>query len=111
MMALTSEVCLTDRLVQRDDLVVRPLPEIGMCMVYRPRPARIITLNPRSWMLLELCNGATVKAIEVTYTRMLSERGRPPVARDVREGLKSLVDHQLVTVCSAEGGDRERAEE
>jgi hypothetical protein len=101
MMALTSEVCPTDRLVRRSDLVVRPLPEIGMCMVYRPRPARIITLNPTSWMLLELCDGATVDAIEATYTQMLSERGRPPAVRDVREGLNSLVDHQLITVCGA----------
>ena len=82
-----------------------------MCMVYRPRPARIASLNPTSWMLLELCNGSTVKTIETSYTEMLSERGRRPQARDVSEGLQTLVEHQLVTVCSADDGDEERAEE
>lgn len=110
-MASTSGFCLTDRLERRRDLVVRPLPEIGMCMVYRPRPARIITLNPRSWMLLELCTGATVKTIETSYAEMLSERGRLPQVRDVSEGLQTLIEHQLVTVCSADGGEKERAEE
>lgn len=110
-MASTLEVCLTDRLVQRSDLVVRPLPEIAMCMVYRPRPARIITLNPRSWMLLELCNGATVEMIEVSYALMLSKTGRPPKARDVNEGLQTLIEHQLVKVCAAGVFDREKVEE
>ena len=106
-MASTLEVCLTDRLVQRSDLVVRPLPEIGMCMVYRPRPARIITLNPRGWMLLELCDGATVEMIGVSYALMLSETGRPPKACDVNEGLQTLIEHQLVKVCAAVVCDEE----
>lgn len=110
-MASTSGFCLTDRLERRRDLVVRPLPEIGMCMVYRPRPARIVTLNPRSWMLLELCNGEMVKTIETSYAEMLSERGRLPQAGDVCGGLQTLIEHQLVTFCSADGSDDERAEE
>ena len=62
-------------------------------------------------MLLELCNGATVKTIENSYAEMLSERGRLPQARDVSEGLQMLIEHQLVTVCRADSGDEARAEE
>ena len=84
--------------------VVRPLPEIKMCMVYRPRPARIVTLNPSSWMLLEACDGTTVAEIEETYAAMLADKGRAAQTRDVRKGLQALVDLSLVRVCEVRGG-------
>lgn len=90
-MASISALCPADRLQRRTDLVVRPLPEIGMCMVYRPRPARIVTLSPASWRLLEACDGATVAEIECAV------RGVPALGADrVRQGLLDLVELSLV---------------
>jgi len=97
-MASTSPLCPADRLVRRADLVVRPIPEIRMCMVYRPRPARVITLNPASWLLFEACNGGTVAEIEAAVLRARGEAG-PAGAGDVMAGLQQLVDLSLVATC------------
>lgn len=93
-MVSTSPLSPADRLVRRADLVVRRLPEIRMCMVYRPRPARIVTLNPASWLLFEACNGGTVAEIEAAVLRV-----RPGAPQDVRAGLQQLVHLSLVTPC------------
>lgn len=104
-MASTSPLSPAERLLRRSDLVARPLPEIGMCMVYRPRPARIVTLNPSAWLLLEACNGASVEQIERDFTAARAGTARAMAAADVRQGLQSLVDLALVRVYAAnEGG-------
>jgi hypothetical protein len=67
-------------------------------MVYRPRPARIITLNPGGWLLLELCDGSRVGDILARYEEALGRRGRPPRPGDGERGLQSLLDHQLIAL-------------
>lgn len=95
-MASTSGFSPADRLRQRPDLIMRPVPELRMCMVYRPKPARIITLNPTGWMLLELCNGDTVDQIECAYRKAVAASGRRAGEDDAHRGLSALLDHQLV---------------
>jgi hypothetical protein len=104
-MASISPLSQAERLERRRDLVVRPLPEISMFMVYRPRPARIISLNPSSWMLLTACDGATVGEIEESYAAMLAGKGRVAQPDEARNGLQALVDLSLVKVCEARGID------
>lgn len=70
-----------------------------MCMVYRPKPARIVTLNPTGWMLLELCNDATVDEIECAYRQAVAASGRTAAQDDAHRGLSALLDHQLVQIC------------
>ena len=96
-MASTSPLCRADRLVRRADLVVRRMPEIRLCMVYRPRPARVITLNPASWLLFEACNGGTVAEIEAAVLRARRGPARAKAA-EVLAGLQQLVDLSLVQV-------------
>jgi hypothetical protein len=110
-MASTSLLSPGDRLKRRPDLVVRSLPEISMCMVYRPRPARVITLNPRSWMLLELCNGSTRREIEEAYLLTLHANGRAARPHDVNIGLQALIDHRLIEICRNENERAEALEE
>lgn len=95
-MAWTSPLCPADRLVRRRDLVVRPVPEIRMCMVYRPRPARVVTLNPASWLLFEACNGDTVEDIEATVLRVQAAGAKAFGLGEVLAGLQQLVDLSLV---------------
>jgi hypothetical protein len=98
-MASISPLSPIERLERRHDLVVRPLPEISMCMIYRPRPARIISLNPNSWMLLSACNRTSVQEIEEGYAAMLAAKGRVAQPGEARKGLQALVDLSLVKVC------------
>jgi hypothetical protein len=74
-------------------------------MVYRPRPARIISLNSSSWMLLAACNGATVGDIEESYAATLAGKGRVAQPGEARKGLQALVELSLVNVCKARGVD------
>jgi hypothetical protein len=99
-MASTSPLSRADRLVRRADLVVRRMPEIRMCMVYRPRPARVITLNPASWLLFEACNGGTVAEIEAAVLRARANAAPAGATDEVLDGLRQLVDLSLVHVCT-----------
>jgi len=94
--ASTSPLSRADRLVRRADLVVRRMPEIRMCMVYRPRPARVITLNPASWLLFEACDGGTVAEIEAAVLRARYGSARPRRRDEVLHGLQQLVELSLV---------------
>lgn len=96
-MASTSPLCPADRLVRRADLVVRRLPEIRMCMVYRPLPARVVTLNASSWLLFEACNGGTLAEIQAAVLRARGRDGAADGAAEVMAGLLQLVDLSLVT--------------
>lgn len=98
-MASTSPLCRADRLVRRVGLVVRPIPEIRMCMIYRPRPARVVTLNPASWLLFEACNGDTVEDIEATVLRVQAAGPKTFGPGEVLAGLQQLVDLSLVEPC------------
>jgi hypothetical protein len=74
-------------------------------MVYRPRPARIVALNPSAWLLLQACNGATVEGIERDFAEARAGEAHAMPVESVRQGLRSLVDLALVQVCAAsEGG-------
>lgn len=70
-----------------------------MCMVYRPKPSRIITLNATGWMLFELCNGSTIGQIERDYCKALAASARTGRGEDAHRGLSALIEHELVQVC------------
>jgi hypothetical protein len=92
---------LADIARRRADLTIRPMPEISLCMVYRPRPARIITLNLSCWLLLELCDGSRIADVLGKYVDALTRRGRRPRDGDAESGLQSLIDQELVSVSSS----------
>lgn len=71
-----------------------------MYMIYRPRRARLATLNATSWLLLDHCDGETVAEIEHACATLLAGRGRAVDAGDMRHGLEQLVDLDLVEVVS-----------
>lgn len=97
-MASTSLFCPTDRVQRRDDLVLRALPEIRCGMVYRPRPARIVTLNPASWRLLALCDGRRVADVTTAFAEARQQAGhaRGEDAERAHAGLQALFDLHLV---------------
>lgn len=99
-MESTLQFCPSDVAWQRADLKIRPVPEIGLCMVYRPRPSRIIALNLGCWLLLELCDGSRIEDILGRYINALVRRGRGPPDGHAELGLQALVDSNLITVSS-----------
>jgi hypothetical protein len=96
-MASTSPLCRADRLQRRAGLVVRPIPEIGLCMVYRPRPAKIVTLNTASWLLFAACGGEVVEDIVIAVQQAQQGQRRPMAFAEALQGLQALVD--LGVVC------------
>jgi hypothetical protein len=67
-------------------------------MVYRPRPARIVTLNLSAWLLLEMCDGSSIGGILTNYIGVLDRRGKPTNIEDADRGLQSLIDSELIIV-------------
>ena len=99
-MASILRFCPEDTIQRREDLHIRPVPELELCMVYRPRPARIVNLNLSCWMLLELCDGRSHREIERAYGERCRSNGNEPGFNAVDMGLRSLVEHQLIRVAA-----------
>jgi hypothetical protein len=97
-MVSTSPFSPSHTVRKRDDLTVRPVPELGVCMVYRPGPARMVSLNLSGWLLFEMCDGSTIAEVATRYTEALRRRGRAARRRDCERGLRSLVESALITV-------------
>jgi hypothetical protein len=79
-------------------------------MVYRPKPARIVTLNLGAWLLLEMCDGAPIGDILANYVGVLDRRGKQTSVEDADRGLQSLIDSELIIVSPAprqSGGSHE----
>lgn len=79
-------------------------------MVYRPRPARIVTLNLSAWLLLEMCDGSPISDILGNYVGVLDRRGKQTPLEDADRGLQSLIDSELIIVSPAvrqSGGSHE----
>ncbi|WP_428486450.1 hypothetical protein [Rhodopila sp.] len=48
-------------------LRVRPVPELGTCIVYTPASPRLHKLNPTAWLALELVDGRPSPVIEAEF--------------------------------------------
>jgi len=48
-------------------LRVRPVPEVGACYVYTPTHPRLYALNMTAWLILELCEGRSPRALAQAY--------------------------------------------
>lgn len=57
------------------DLRVRPVPELGYCLVFTPDRPKLYTLNAAAWLLLELCGGQDLDALEAEFREVYSEQG------------------------------------
>jgi hypothetical protein len=78
--------CPTDRYSQAPGLRLRPVRELGVCVVFAPAEARLFRLNAQSWLVLELCRGGTTAAA-------LRDAWREAVASaDAEERLRLALD-------------------
>lgn len=100
-------------------LRVRAVPEMGFCLVFTPQDPNLYTLNPTSWLILEMCDGATPERLERVYwkeanvayeeeLKVCSMFVAPPrpvrseVRGELREGLADLERRQVIEFIPAE---------
>lgn len=63
-------------------LRTRPVPELGICVVYTPAEPRLFNLNTHAWLILELAPGKTHEQLASDY----AARVVPPLTAAVAEG-------------------------
>ena len=81
-------------------LRVRPVPELGYCLVFTPAQPRLFTLNPAAWLALELCNGRSGHAVERSYAETLGGNASGPALRaEVRGILEDLEHKNIIERC------------
>jgi hypothetical protein len=54
---------------------VRPVPELGYCLVFTPARPKLYTLNAAAWLLLELCDGQDLDALEADFREVYAQQG------------------------------------
>lgn len=82
-------------LTQSPGLRLRPVPELRLCLAYRPRPPRLFKLNPTAWLLLELIDGCS--RIELVDRLVDAVGGNKERAEELLEaGLAALLEAGLI---------------
>ena len=98
---------------------VRTVPELGLCLVFTPEDPNLYTLNPTSWLILELCEGASFASLDRAYWKEVNNAydedvktgsmfvAPPrPVKREVRselrEALMDLERRQVIEFVATE---------
>lgn len=67
--------CHADCYTRTPSLRVRPVPELGCCLVFTPDRPNLYSLNAKAWLVLELCRGQSSAALEAAYREALEEQG------------------------------------
>lgn len=78
-------------------LRLRPVPEMEFCLAYTPRRPNIYTLNPASWLIVELCDGRPWAAVETAYVEAFAAHLPPEAARrQLHAGRSELVSKKIL---------------
>ena len=94
--------CPKRRYRQTSGLRVRPVPELGTCIVFTPAEPALYTLNPNAWLILELAPGCAEAELESAYLARTAPPMPPPVAqRQLQEGLSMLLRCGILTLADA----------
>ena len=102
---------LDGRLTAKPSLVRRAIPEWRTMMVFEPDGPKLCSLNPVSWLLLELCNGRTLSEIEDHFVQLLGNRlTRAEAKSKLHAGLRLLFRFDLllrcpIAMCAIENAD------
>lgn len=77
---------------------VRPVPELQMCLVYRPAKPRLLMLNASMWLIIEICaGGKSRQEIEDEYAEAFGDEiGREEIREQVTVGLEKLKADSLI---------------
>ena len=73
-------------------LRIRPVPEMGCCLVYTPSDPNLYTLNSAAWLIFELCDGRRGDAIGVDVAAAV----RDATGARIDEGALALAMENLI---------------
>jgi hypothetical protein len=81
--------CPTDSFAVERGVRLRPVPEMGVCLAYTPSRPALHRLNAASWLIVSLCDGRHLAAMEEAYrTALPSAAGS---AEALHRGLEDLL--------------------
>ncbi len=84
---------------QAAELRLRPVPEMGFCLVYHPAVPQLYTLNTTAWLVLALCDGAGQETIARDYHAQVEPLiDLDEARRQVSAALDDLIAMKLVNV-------------
>ncbi len=85
-------------------LRVRPLPEREACLVYTPGNPNLYTLNATAWVVLELCDGRSLRQLEKAFYQsvepLMSEQ---EAAEYLLASLRDMLEKSIVEVVPKRG--------
>ncbi len=67
--------CPPDCFRPHPELRVRPVPELGYCLVFTPERPALYTLNAAAWLLFELCEGQDFETLQSDFVTAYAEQG------------------------------------
>src|SRR6266436_7810413 len=80
-------------------LRIRPVPELETCLVYTPKYPNLYALNATAWVVLELCDGRSLRDLEEAFYRAVEPLMS---ARDAAEylaaSLGDMIEKSIVEV-------------
>jgi hypothetical protein len=86
--------CPTDHYSQTPGLRLRPVRELGVCVVFAPAEARLFRLNAQSWLALELCrDGTSAAALRTAWQEAV---GSEDAGERLRLALDLLMANRLL---------------
>jgi len=87
------------RLSKKSNLRIREVPEWQAAVIYDPDQLDLRIINLTSRLILELCDGRSMKQIEEHYCTLLRDQVDSQTAREqFNDGLSQLQEHKLATV-------------
>jgi len=82
----------SDRLNKSPDLVLRRLPEWRQCYAYTPAQPDLYELNRTAWLIVELCDGQSLDAVEQAFLDSVGRKIDAETARmHFNQGLADLL--------------------
>lgn len=76
---------------------LKGLPDLGYLMVFTPEQPRIQWFNTKAWLILELCRHRPAAELTEAYAEAVAETtGRQEAERELQEGLRALLAHQVI---------------
>lgn len=79
------------------NLRIRPVDEMGVCIVFTPDNPRLYTLNASAWLIMELCDGRNWRSLERRYFATIEPSRSREVARlELRRGIEDLIQQGVI---------------
>src|SRR5260370_15779014 len=80
-------------------LRIRPLPEREVCLVYTPNNPNLYTLNATAWVVLELCDGRSLRDLKRAFYRAVEPlMSAQEAAECLAASLGDMIEKTIVEV-------------